>query len=183
LRTIRNPKLKGKPVITGKERGIVASMSYEAKAMGVTRAMRLSDVLKLCPDAILLPSDYETYSILSRRLFNIVRRYTPEVEEYSVDECYADITGLQRPLRMSYEKIAEKIKNDLGKELGFTFSIGLAPTKILAKIVSKWNKPSGLTVIPGSIAHLWLANCCFAHISHISLGFPFLLRIIRVRPF
>src|SRR6266566_9942976 len=101
----------------------------------------------------------------------------------SVDECYADITGLQRPLRMSYEKIAEKIKNDLGKELGFTFSIGLAPTKILAKIVSKWNKPSGLTVIPGSIAHLWLANCCFAHISHISLGFPFLLRIIRVRPF
>ena len=61
----RDPKLKGKPVITGKERGIVASMSYEAKAKGVTRAMRLSDVIKLCPDAVLLPSDYETYSILS----------------------------------------------------------------------------------------------------------------------
>lgn len=154
----RNPALKGKPVITGKERGIVASMSYEAKAKGVTRAMRLSDVRKLCPDVVMLPSDYETYSILSKRMFNIVRRYTPEVEEYSIDECFADLTGLRRPLRMSYQQIAEKIKNDLGTELGFTFSLGLAPTKVLAKIASKWNKPSGLTAIPGSLAHHFLAK-------------------------
>src|SRR5712692_10928377 len=72
----RDPALKGKPVITGKERGIVASMSYEAKARGVTRAMRLSEVKRICPDAVLLPSDYETYSLLSRRLYAIVRRYT-----------------------------------------------------------------------------------------------------------
>src|ERR1700687_2830163 len=98
-----DPRLKGKPVITGKERGIVASMSYEAKAKGVTRAMRLSDVKKLCPDAIMLPSDYETYGLLSKRFFNIVRRYTPEVEEYSIDECFADLTGLRRPMRMSYD--------------------------------------------------------------------------------
>src|SRR5438105_12697041 len=78
----RNPSLKGKPVITGKERGIVASMSYEAKARGVTRAMRLADVKRVCPEAVLLPSDYETYSILSQRLFAIVRKYTPDVEEY-----------------------------------------------------------------------------------------------------
>ncbi len=56
----RNPDLRGKPVITGKERGIAASMSYEAKARGVTRAMRLSEIKKLCKDAIFLPSDYET---------------------------------------------------------------------------------------------------------------------------
>jgi DNA polymerase IV len=154
----RNPKLKGKPVITGKERGIVSSMSYEAKARGVTRAMRLSDVRKLCPDAVILPSDYETYSILSKRLFSIVRRYTPEVEEYSIDECFADVTGLRRPLRMSYEQIAEKIKHDLDTELGFTFSVGLAPTKILAKVASKWNKPSGLTSIPATLAHHFLAK-------------------------
>jgi DNA polymerase IV len=154
----RDPKLKGKPVITGKERGIVSSMSYEAKAKGVTRAMRLSDVKKICPDAIFLPSDYETYSILSKRLFNIVRRYTPDVEEYSIDECFADLTGLRRPMRMSYEQMAEKIKHDLDTELGFTFSLGLAPTKVLAKIASKWNKPSGLTVIPGSLAHHFLAK-------------------------
>jgi nucleotidyltransferase/DNA polymerase involved in DNA repair len=67
-------------VITGKERGIAASMSYEAKARGITRGMRLFEIKCLCPDAIILPSDYETYSLLSQRLFAIVRRYTPKVE-------------------------------------------------------------------------------------------------------
>src|SRR5499427_378157 len=94
----RRPKLQGRPVITGKERGIAASMSYEAKARGVTRGMRIADIRKVCPDAVILPSDYETYSLLSKRFFAIVRRYTPEVEEYSVDECFADLTGLRRPL-------------------------------------------------------------------------------------
>lgn len=154
----RNPKLKGRPVITGKERGIVSSMSYEAKARGVTRAMRLSEVKKLCPDAVILPSDYETYSILSKRFFNIVRRFTPDVEEYSIDECFADLTGLQRPLRMSYGKIAEKIKSTLDAELGFTFSVGLAPNKVVAKIGSKWKKPSGLTAIPAVAIHLYLKD-------------------------
>ena len=59
--------------------------------------MRLSDIKKLCPNVIILPSDYETYSLLSKRLFEIVRRYTSEVEEYSIDECFADLTGLRRP--------------------------------------------------------------------------------------
>ena len=131
----RDPSLKGKPVITGKERGIAASMSYEAKAMGVKRGMRLFEIKKICPAAILLPSDYETYSLLSKRFYTIVRRYTPEIEEYGIDECFADITGLRRPLRMSYPKIAEKIKEDLDKELGFTFSVGLGPNKTIAKSV------------------------------------------------
>jgi DNA polymerase-4/DNA polymerase V len=128
----RDPSLQGKPVITGKERGIVASMSYEAKAWGVTRGMRLFEVKRLCPDAVLLPSDYETYSLLSTRFCAIVRRYTPDVEEYSIDECFCDLTGLRRPLRMSYEQMAERIKQDLDTELGFTFSVGLAPNKVLA---------------------------------------------------
>jgi len=152
----KNPKLKGKPVITGAERGIVSSLTYEAKARGVTRAMRLSEVKRLCPDAVILPSDYETYSLYSVRMFNIVRRYTSEVEEYSIDECFADLTGLQRPLNMSYEKIAAAIKRDLDTELGITFSVGLAPSKVLAKIGSKWQKPSGLTIIPGNQIHQYL---------------------------
>jgi len=154
----RNPKLKGRPVITGKERGIVASMSYEAKDRGVTRAMRLFEAKKICPDAVFLPSDYETYSLLSRRFYDIVRRFTPDVEEYSIDECFADITGLRRPMRMSYDQIAEKIKEELDRELGFTFSLGLAPNKVLAKVASKWKKPSGLTVIPAYSAHLYLSK-------------------------
>src|SRR5438552_1874653 len=132
----RDPKLQGKPVITGKERGIVASMSYEAKRKGVTRGMRLFEVKKLCPDAVMLPSDYETYSILSQRFFSIVRRYTPDVEEYSIDECFADLTGLRRSLRMNYIEIAKSIKRDLDAELGFTFSVGLAPNKVVAKLAS-----------------------------------------------
>lgn len=154
----RNPELRGKSVITGKERGIAASMSYEAKAKGVTRAMRLFEIKKLCPEAIILPSDYETYSLLSKRFFDIVRRYTPDVEEYGIDECFADLTGWQRPFHMSYTKIAEKLQDDLTKELGFTFSIGLASTKVLAKLGSKWNKPNGLTAIPNRKIHLYLEN-------------------------
>jgi DNA polymerase IV len=89
-------------------------------------------------------------------LFAIVRRYTPDVEEYSIDECFADLTGLRRPLRMSYLEMAAKIKHELDTKLGFTFSVGLAPNKVVAKIASKWQKPSGLTAIPGRDIHLFL---------------------------
>jgi DNA polymerase-4 len=154
----RNPRLKGKPVVTGKERGIAASMSYEAKALGVTRGMRLFEIKKICPEAIILPSDYETYSLLSCRFYEIVRRYTPDVEEYSIDECFADLTGLRRHFRKGYDLILEDIKRDLDSELGFTFSAGLGPNKVIAKIGSKWKKPSGLTVIPGYNIHFFLAK-------------------------
>ena len=152
----RNPSFKGKPLITGKERGIASSLSYEAKNAGVKRGMRLSEIKKLCPDVIILPSDYETYSLLSKRLFEIVRRYTNEVEEYGIDECFADLTGLRRPLRMNYTQIAEKIQKDLKVELGFTFSAGLGPNKVIAKLGSKWKKPAGLTVIPAKRIHLYI---------------------------
>lgn len=152
----RDPALKGRPVITGLERGIAASMSYEAKARGITRAMPVWQIRKLCPDAVILPSDYETYSLLSKRLFDIVRRWTPDVEEYGIDECFADITGLRRMHHASYPVIAARIQRELAAELGFTFSIGLAPTKVLAKLGSKWKKPHGLTAIPGRRIHEFL---------------------------
>ena len=143
----KDPSLRGKAVITGKERGIVSSMTYEAKRLGIKRAMPLHEIAKKFPDAIILPSDYETYSLFSRRMYEIVRRYTPTVEEYSIDECFADFTGLRRMHHMSYPKIAESVKRDLERELGITFSMGLAATKTLAKIGSKWNKPSGLVIM------------------------------------
>jgi DNA polymerase-4 len=151
-----NPTLKGKPVITGKERGIASAVSYEAKALGIQRGMSIREIRALCPDIIHLPSDYETYSLFSQRMFAIVRRYTADVEEYSVDECFAELTGLRRPLKMSYLTMVERIKSDLERELGLTFSLGLAPTKVVAKIASKWHKPAGLTVIPGNTLHLFL---------------------------
>jgi len=153
-----NPALKGKPVVTGKERGIASAMSVEAKRAGVKRGMRLSEIKQVCPAAHIVPSDYETYSLFSKRVFAIVRRYTPDVEEYSIDECFAEVTGLRSPLKMSYEQMARHIKHDLERELGVTFSIGLAPTKVLAKVASGWRKSSGLTFLPGKDAHRYLAD-------------------------
>ncbi|MBD3327919.1 DNA polymerase IV, partial [Candidatus Peregrinibacteria bacterium] len=115
-----HPELKGKPVITGKERGIVAAASYEAKSKGIKRGVPLWDVKKLCPDAIILPSDYETYSLFSKRMFEIIRRYTPSVEEYSIDEAFAEITGFRRAYHANYETIAMRIKNDIESNLGIT---------------------------------------------------------------
>ncbi len=146
----KEPKLKGMPVATGMERGIISSLTYEAKALGVKRAMSVFEAKKICPNLIFLPSDYETYSLYSCRMFEIVRRYTDKVEEYSIDECFADLSGFDKVYKMSYEEIVASIKNDLDNELGFTFSIGLASTKVLAKIASKWQKPSGLTIINDS---------------------------------
>ncbi len=177
----RNPELRGKPVVTGKERGIAASYSYEAKALGVTRGMKLYEIKKRIPDCIILPSDYETYSLLSKRFYDIVRRYTPDVEEYGIDECFADITGWQRPHRMSYEKIAEKIQEDLRKSLGFDFSIGLASTKVLAKIGSKWQKPHGLTLIPNRQAHLFLKDLPVEKVWGIGHQTSNLLRRLGIR--
>ena len=94
-----HPELKGRPVITGAERNIVASMSYEAKALGIKRATPLWEAKKICPGLVVLPSDYETYSLISKRMFAIMRRCTPVVEESSIDEGFADIKGLRRLYR------------------------------------------------------------------------------------
>lgn len=109
--------------------------------------MRLSEIRKICPDVIILPSDYETYSLYSERMYEIVRRYTEAIEEYSIDECFADLTGMRRPNRMSYEDMAIRIQRELSTELGMTFSVGLSVNKTLAKVASKWRKPDGLTII------------------------------------
>jgi DNA polymerase-4 len=153
-----HPELKGRPVITGKERGIVAAASYEAKARGVKRGVRLSDVTKICPDAVILPSDYETYSLFSLRMFAIIKRFTPDVEEYSIDEAFADLTGLRRSFHGPYSLIARQIQETVERELGITISIGVSLSKVLAKIGSKHKKPRGITMIPGREIHNYLGK-------------------------
>ena len=151
-----HPELRGRPVITGKERGIVAAASYEAKERGVTRGMRLFEVKKVCPDAVILPSDYETYSLFSVRMFEILRRFSPDVEEYSIDEAFVDLTGLRRINHGPYELIARRMQETVQRETGLSVSIGISLSKVLAKIGSKHRKPHGLTVIPGRDLHLFL---------------------------
>lgn len=151
-----HPELKGKPLVTGKERGIVACASYEAKAVGVKRPMRLFEAKKIYPNLICLPSDYETYSLYSRRMFEIIRRFTPTVEEYSIDEAFAELSGLRRMYRTGYAEIAWQIKQTVQKELGLTVSVGLSASKILAKIASKHKKPDGFTVVRARELHQFL---------------------------
>ncbi|KND46945.1 MAG: DNA polymerase IV [Parcubacteria bacterium C7867-004] len=140
--------LRGKPVITGGERGSATSLSYEAKALGLHRGMPMQEIRRIAPEAIIVPSDYTAYSIYARRMYAIVREFTPKVEEYSIDECFADITGLEDAFGMTYAEIVLCIKQKLEQSLGVTFGVGLASSKTLAKVASKYHKPAGLTLIP-----------------------------------
>ncbi len=139
-----DPALRGKPVMTGAERGIVCAFSYEAKARGITRGMQTWKAREVCPELIVRNSDYRTYQIFGRRAAAIIRRYIPFVEEYGVDEAFARIpnTTLEEGARL-----ARIIQDTLARELGVTYSIGVARTKVLAKVGSKWQKPRGITVI------------------------------------
>ncbi len=139
--------LKGKPVVTGRERGIATALSYEAKRLGVTRGMPVHEIRKLFPQVIIRSSSYHIYATFAQRMYNIVRRYTPTVEEYSIDECFGDLADCLLVGKESYETIGDQIKETLRRELGMTFSVGIGPTKVLAKVASKRNKPDGLTVI------------------------------------
>lgn len=153
-----HPELRGKALITGGERGIVACASYPAKRAGVKRGVPLHEARKICPELIILPSDYETYSLFSKRMFDIMRRFTPDVEEYSIDEAFSDLTGMRRALRLSYEGIALQMKTAIERELAITVSVGLSITKVLAKVASKHQKPAGMTVISGREIPDYLRN-------------------------
>ncbi len=151
-----HPEYKGKPVVTGAERGIIAAASYEAKALGITRGVHLGEARRMCPGLIVLPTDYETCSLFSKRMFDIMRRFTPEVEEYSIDEGFADLKGLRRLYRKPYEDIAHDMKDEIDRELGITVSIGLSLSKGLAKLCSKFRKPNGFTAVRGRHIHILL---------------------------
>jgi DNA polymerase-4/DNA polymerase V len=120
--------------------------------------MTMKQIKEVCPNAVIVNSDYRAYAIFAHRMYRLVRRYTPNVEEYSVDECFADITGLDKTYAMTYPQIAVMIKNNLEEALGITFGVGLAPTKVLAKAASKFNKPAGFTHIPMESRREYLAK-------------------------
>ncbi len=144
-----HPELKGKPVVTGWERGIATAVSYEARTLGVTRGMRCWEIKKQFPEVVIAVSDYRIYHMFSEKMFTVMRKYSPCVEVYSVDEGFADLKGMRRPLHMSYAQIAASIKKEIESSLGITVSIGVSVTKSLAKLAVNKNKPSGLTIVPG----------------------------------
>jgi DNA polymerase-4/DNA polymerase V len=151
-----DPGLRGKAIVTGQERGIIACANYKAKAMGVGRGVPIHEARKLCPGLVILPSDYESYSLYSERMFNIIRRFTPTVEEYSIDEAFADVSGLRRVYQCTYEEIGRRMQTAIYDELGITVSVGLSLSKALSKLCSKFRKPKGFTAVPGRYIHLLL---------------------------
>lgn len=144
-----HPELKGKPVVTGWERGIATAISYEARALGITRGMQCWRIKKEFPQVTIAVSDYRIYHLFSEKMFSVMRKYSPSVEVYSVDEGFCDLKGMRRPLHMTYDQIAATIKKEIEQSLGITVSIGVSVTKSLAKLAVNKNKPSGLTVVPG----------------------------------
>ncbi len=172
VEVLDNPALKGKPVVVGgspESHGVVAAASYEARAFGIKSAMPMATALRLCPEAVRVGARHNRYAEVSRTVFEILRRFTPLVEPVSVDEAYLDVTGSGRLLGDA-GKIARRIKCTVAEEIGraryrarlpvrrtnapgLTCSIGVATTKLVAKIASDFDKPNGLTVVePGQEA-------------------------------
>jgi DNA polymerase-4 len=145
-----NPELKGKAVIIGgvglDNRGVVSTASYEARKFGVHSAMPIAQAKKLCPHGIYLPGRGARYSELSQQIFDILLKFTPEVEKISIDEAFLNVQGCHR-LYGSSAVIAKKIKKKVKNETGLVCSVGVARNKFLAKIASDLDKPDGLVII------------------------------------
>lgn len=123
-----------------KRRGIILAKSIPAKAFGVRTGEPIVDAMRKCPSLTIIPSHHGMYREFSKQFMDILREYTPEVEKYSIDEAFMNMTGMERllgdPVAFAY-KLKDRIKTDLG----FTVNIGISSNKLLAKMASDFQKP------------------------------------------
>jgi DNA polymerase IV len=145
----RRPELAGRPVIVGGvgNRGVVCSANYPAREYGVRSAMPMSRARRLCPQAVVLPAEMSTYAQVSRGVMEIFRSITPLVEPRSLDEAFLDVAGAVR-LFGRPARIGALIRERVAAEHGITCSVGVAPSKFLAKLSSARCKPDGMLVVP-----------------------------------
>jgi len=149
VETRDNPSLAGLPVCVGgpsDQRGVIAAASYEARRHGVHSAMSTAEARRLCPDLVLLPPDFERYTSVSRDIMAIFRSYTPLVEPLSLDEAFLDVAGCER-LFGDAADVGRAIQREILHRTGLPASVGVAPTKFLAKLASDLAKPQGFRVI------------------------------------
>jgi DNA polymerase-4 len=143
-----DPSLRGRPVVVGGDarRGVVCAASYEARPFGVKSAMPMVTALRLCPHAVVLRPRFDHYATVSGEFFAILESYSPLVEGLSLDEAFLDVTGEER-LFGDGPTIAQIIKERVRRELSLVASVGVAPSKFVAKIASDLRKPDGLVVV------------------------------------
>jgi DNA polymerase-4 len=148
-----HPELRGKPVIVGADpkggrgRGVVSTASYEARRFGVGSAMPISEAWRRCPHGIYVHPDIEKYARESDRVMEILHRFTDLVEPVSIDEAFLDATGSARAMGTG-EDIARRLKAAIREETRLTASVGVASSKLVAKVASDMRKPDGLVVVP-----------------------------------
>ena len=150
-----DPSLKGKPVVVGgrpNERGVVSAASYAARKFGVHSAMPLRTAYKLCPQAIFVDGHRERYIEYSRKVYEVLQRFSPRVDMASIDEAYLDLTGTER-LHGTPLQAAHKLHNAVQEATGLNCSIGIAASRMVAKVASDQAKPNGiLWIVPGQEA-------------------------------
>ncbi|MEA2233361.1 MAG: polymerase [Solirubrobacteraceae bacterium] len=143
-----DPRLRARPVVVGG--GVVMAASYEARACGIRSAMGGARARRLCPDVIVVTPRWQAYLEASRAVCAIFDRTAPVVERVSIDEAFLDVTGLER-ISGSPEQIAVTLRRTVREEVGLPISVGVATTKVVAKLASGMAKPDGLLVVePGT---------------------------------
>ncbi|MFX0154304.1 MAG: DNA polymerase IV [Candidatus Hodarchaeota archaeon] len=153
-----NPQYKNKPVIIGADpkegqgRGVIATCNYEARKYGLHSAMPISQAYKRCPHGIYLRANGKKYYEVSKQVMNILETFSDEFQRVGTDEAYLELTNITSDYEKA-EEIAKEIQKEISEKIGITISIGIAPTKSLAKIASDENKPNGITVVKPENIH------------------------------
>lgn len=145
---LRNPLLRGRPVIVGS--GCIASCSYEARPYGLYAGLGLSEARRLCPQVVILEGNYSVYRCFAQRVWDICGRFSPVIETY-LDDAYLDLTGTDLIYRQALAA-AGRLKKDIREETGLPVTVGMGPSRVVARMASKAGKPDGLTKVePGNV--------------------------------
>ncbi len=182
---LRYPQLQGLPLVIGGRRepdaysergqfarlrdyvgrGVVTTASYAARQFGVHSAMALMKAAQLCPQAVLLPADFDQYRRYSRQFKQVLARIVPLIQDRGIDEVYLDFTSAEDGQLDGGRVLAARLQAAIREDTGLTCSIGVAPNKLLAKIASDLNKPNGICILYESdiAAQIWPLACRKIH--------------------